>query len=68
LADWQFDNLLVSTTTNFVYTLNNQWCLSETSTPSFPKGKNSFMVVGQVNLIYLWGRGIKDVKRVKRLP
>ena len=59
LADWQFDNLLVSTTTNFVYTLNNQWGLSETSTPSFPKGKNSFMVVGQVNLIYLWGRGLK---------
>ena len=63
LADWQFDNLLVSTTTNFVYTLNNQWGLSETSTPAFPKGKNSFMVVGQVNLIYFWGRGIKDVKR-----
>lgn len=59
LADWQFDNLLVSTTTNFVYTLNNQWDLSETSTPAFPKGKNSFMVVGQVNLIYLWGRGFK---------
>lgn len=59
LADWQFNNLLVSTTTNFVYTLNNQWGLSETSIPSFPKGKNSFMVVGQVNLIYLWGRGLK---------
>ena len=63
LADWQFDNLLVSTTTNFVYSLNNQWGLSETSTPSFPKGKDSFMVVGQVNLIYFLGRGIKNVKR-----
>jgi hypothetical protein len=59
LADWQFDNLLVSTTTNFVYTLNNQWNLSDTSTSEFPKGKNSFMVVGQVNLIYFWGRNLK---------
>lgn len=59
LADCQFDNLVVSTTTNFVYTLNNQWNLSETSTPTFPKGKNSFMVVGQVNLIYFWGRKLK---------
>ena len=59
LADWQFNNLLVSTITNFVYTLNNQWKLSETSTPDFPKGKSSVMVVGQVNLIYFWGRGLK---------
>uniref|UniRef100_UPI004048749C capsule assembly Wzi family protein n=1 Tax=Algoriphagus sp. TaxID=1872435 RepID=UPI004048749C len=59
LADWQFDNLIVSTTTNFVYTLNNQWKLSEKSTPAFPKGKNTFIVVGQVNLIYLWGRNFK---------
>ena len=59
LVDWQFDNLLVSTATNFVYTLNNQWNLSETSTSTFPKGKNTFMVVGQVNLIYFWGSGIK---------
>lgn len=60
LVDWRFDNLLVSTTTNFVYTLNNQWNLSETSTGEFPKGKNSFMVVGQVNLIYFWGRNLKN--------
>ena len=60
LADWQFDNLLVSTTTNFVYTLNNQWNISETSTAAFRKGKNSFMVVGQVNFIYFWGRNIKN--------
>jgi hypothetical protein len=59
LADWQFDNLLISTATNFVYTLNNQWNLSESSTPAFPKGKNSFMVVGQVNLIYFWGDNLK---------
>ncbi len=58
LADWQFDNLLVSTTTNFVYTLNNQWNLSDTSTREFPMGKNSFTVVGQVNLIYFWGRNL----------
>lgn len=60
LADWQFDNLLVSTTTNFVYTLNNQWNLAKTSTPDFPKGKNSFMVVGQVNLIYFWGKNLRQ--------
>ena len=60
LADWQFDNLLISTTTNFVYSLNNQWNLSDTSTGEFPKGKNSFMVVGQVNLIYFWGRNLKN--------
>ena len=59
LADWQFDNLLVSTTTNFVYTLNNQWGLSDTSTGEFPNGKNTFMVVGQVNLIYFWGGNLK---------
>ena len=59
LAEWQFDNLLVSTTTNLVFNLNNQWNLLETSTPDFPKGKNTFMVVGQVNLIYFWGRGLK---------
>ena len=59
LADWQLDNLLVSTTTNFVYTLNSQWNLSEASTPAFPQGKNSFMVIGQVNLIYFWGKNLK---------
>ena len=59
LADWQFDNFLVSTTTNFVYSLNNQWNLSDTSTKEFPNGKNSFMVVGQVNLIYFWGKNLK---------
>ena len=35
LADWQFDNLLVSTTTNFVYTLNNQWNLLPQTTVLF---------------------------------
>jgi hypothetical protein len=59
LADWKFDNLLVSTTTNFVYSLNNQWNLSETSTSAFPKGKNSFMVVGQLNFIYFLGKNFK---------
>ena len=59
LADWQFDNLLVNTTTNFIYTLNNQWGLSDNSTGEFPNGKNTFMVVGQVNLIYFWGKNLK---------
>jgi hypothetical protein len=54
LADWQFDNLLVNTTTNFVYTLNNQWNLDEKSTPEFPLGKRGFSLIGQVQLIYLF--------------
>ena len=54
LADWQFDNLLVSTSTNFVYTLNNQWNLHENSTPEFPIGKRGFSLIGQVQLIYLF--------------
>ncbi len=54
LADWQFDNLLVSTTTNFVYSLNNQWDLLGKSTPEFPNGKRGFSFIGQVHLIYLF--------------
>ena len=54
LADWQFDNLLVSTTTNFVYTNNNQWDLLGKSTPEFPIGKRDFSLIGQVEFIYLF--------------
>lgn len=54
LADWQFDNLLVSTTTNFVYTLNNKWNLLGKSTPEFPIGKRDFSLIGQLQLIYLF--------------
>ena len=61
LVDWQWNNLLINTTTNFVYTLNNRWNLSEMSTPAFPKGKNSFLVVGQINLIYFWNLKKKKI-------
>ncbi len=54
LADWQFDNLYLSTTTNFVYTLNNQWNLLKKSTPEFPIGKRGFSLIWQVQLIYLF--------------
>jgi hypothetical protein len=58
LADWQFDKMLVSTTTNFVYSLNSQWGLADTSTPQFPKGKNVFSTTIQMSLIYFWGRSL----------
>lgn len=59
LTDWQFDNLLVSSTLNLVYSLNPQWGLAESSTAEFPNGKNVFSTTAQVNLIYFCGRGLK---------
>ena len=55
LADWQFDNLLVSSTLNLVYSLNPQWELANSSSAEFPNGKNVFSTTAQVNLIYFWG-------------
>lgn len=49
-----------------VYARNYQWGLSETSTPEFPVSQNLFSVHSQVNVIYFWGRGLKNVKGVKR--
>jgi len=46
-----------------VYARNYQWGLSETSTPEFPVSQNLFSVHSQVNLIYFWGRSLKNVKR-----
>ncbi len=55
LADWQFDNLLLSGTLNLVYSLNPQWGLKNTSTSEFPNGKSVFSTTTQINLIYFWG-------------
>jgi hypothetical protein len=66
LADWQFDNLLLSSTVNLMYSLNPQWGLTDRSTAEFPNGKNVFSTMAQVNLIYFWGKGLKNVKGIKR--
>ncbi|MFC0264085.1 capsule assembly Wzi family protein [Fontibacter flavus] len=54
LADWQWDNLIISSNINFVNSLNYQWQLSPNSTPDFPQGQNLFSVHSQVSLIYLF--------------
>jgi hypothetical protein len=59
LADWQFDNLLVSSTLNLVYSLNPQWGLADFSTSEFPNGKKVFSTTAQVNFIYFWNRSLK---------
>ena len=59
LTDWQFNNLLVSSTLNLVYSLNPLWGLAESSTAEFPNGKNVFSATAQVNLIYFWNRSLK---------
>lgn len=62
LADWQFNNLLLSSTLNLVYSLNPQWGLAESSTAEFPKGKDAFSTTAQVNLIYFWNRILRKEK------
>lgn len=54
LSDWQFENLLVSSTVNLVYSLNPQWDLNRISTSEFPNGKRGFSLIGQLQLIYLF--------------
>jgi hypothetical protein len=54
LADWQFDNLIISSNINFVNSLNYQWQLDPYSTPEYPRGENLFSVHSQVSLIYLF--------------
>jgi hypothetical protein len=53
LADWQWNNLIISSNVNFVNSLNHQWQLAEGSTRDFPRGKNMFSFHSQVSLIYL---------------
>lgn len=53
LADWQWENLIISTNINFVNSVNSQWQLEPNSISSFPNGKNLFTVHSQVSLIYL---------------
>ena len=56
LGDWQWKNLIVSSSVNLIYSLNPNWSLSSTSTSEFPSGKKEFYTQSQVNMIYLWGK------------
>ena len=62
LADWQWENLLLSSTINLVYSINSQWGLADESTVEFPNGMNMFSTTVQVNLIYSWNRSFKKEK------
>lgn len=68
LWNTSYKDLFISARLQGTYARNYQWGLSETSTPEFPVSQNLFSVHSQVNLIYFWGRRIKNVKGVKRLP
>ncbi len=58
-----YKDLFISARLQGTYGRNYQWGLSETTTPEFPVGQNLFSVHSQVNLIYFWGRSLKNVKR-----
>uniref|UniRef100_UPI00404873C0 capsule assembly Wzi family protein n=1 Tax=Algoriphagus sp. TaxID=1872435 RepID=UPI00404873C0 len=68
LWNTSFKDLFISARLQGTYARNYQWGLSETSTPEFPVSQNLLSLHSQVNLIYFWGRGVKNVKGVKRLP
>jgi hypothetical protein len=56
LGDWQWKNLIVSSSVNLIYSLNPDWSLDSNSTSEFPKGIREVNALSQINLIYLWGR------------
>jgi hypothetical protein len=56
LGDWQWNNLIVSSSFNLIYSLNSNWNLNSNSTAEFPIGKKEFYTQSQINLIYLWGK------------
>jgi hypothetical protein len=57
LGDWQWKNLIVSSSFNLIYSLNSNWSLDPNSTSEFPSVKKEFYTQNQVNLIYMWGKG-----------
>ncbi len=59
-SSWK--DLFFSAKVQGVYARNYQWGLSDTSTPEFPVSQNLFSVHSQVNVIYFWGRSLKNVK------
>ena len=60
LWNTSFKDLFISARLQGTYARNYQWGLSEISTPEFPVSQNLFSVHSQVNLIYFWGRGLKN--------
>jgi hypothetical protein len=56
LGDWQWKNLIVSSSVNLIYSLNPNWSMDSNSISEFPSGKKEFYTQSQVNLIYFWGR------------
>jgi hypothetical protein len=56
LGDWQWKNLIVSSSVNLIYSLNLNWSLDSNSTSDFPSGRREFYTQSQVNLIYLLGK------------
>ncbi len=68
LWNTSYKDVFISARLQGVYARNYQWGLSETSTPEFPVSQDLFSVHSQVNVIYFWGRGLKNVKGVKSLP
>jgi hypothetical protein len=57
LGDWQWKNLIVSSSFNLIYSLNSNWSLDPNSKSEFPTVKKEFYTQNQVNLIYMWGKG-----------
>lgn len=56
LGDWQWKNLIISSSVNLIYSLNPNWSLDSNSTTEFPTGKKEFYTQSQINLIYLWNQ------------
>ncbi len=56
LWDWQWRNLIISSSVNLIYSLNSYWSLDSISTDEFPIGKKELYTQSQINLIYLWGQ------------
>jgi hypothetical protein len=56
LGDWQWKNLIVSTSFNLIYSLNPNWSLDSNSTSEFTVGEKELYTQSQINFIYLWGQ------------
>ncbi len=59
LVDLHWNNILLSSNINCIYSLNPQWKLANNSTSEFPNGKKVFFTIAQFNFIYFLDRGLK---------
>ena len=55
LSDWKWKNFVLSSSINFVYSINPNWNVDLKSTNEFPVGKKELYTQSQINLIYFWG-------------